>query len=255
MKKFHTNQYDEELSQKYSVVYQLDFPHRFMVYNTWLEEVGDVKGKRVLDLACGSGISSREIANRGAEVTGVDISESMLDEAKRIEKQNPLGIKYLFGDVSILTTYSAEKFDMATAAFLLHYADSVDVLQKMITNISHNLKDGCEFISINLNPVHPIVDFGPGISHSAVWIDSPFVDGSKLETTLYNKDGSEICKFINFYWSKKTLEDCFANAGFEKVDWIEMRMHEDGKKYPNWEILEKQNNLVVIRAKKQTDLA
>ena len=56
---------------------------------------GEVRGLRVLDVGCGSGYFSREMARRGALVTGVDISPRMLAHACRIESESPLGIRYV----------------------------------------------------------------------------------------------------------------------------------------------------------------
>jgi ubiquinone/menaquinone biosynthesis C-methylase UbiE len=45
--------------------------------------LGDVRGRRVIDFGCGSGANSVLLANRGAHVWGVDISEDLLRLAKR----------------------------------------------------------------------------------------------------------------------------------------------------------------------------
>ena len=56
-----------------------------------------VTGERVLDLACGQGRMSRFLAQRGAQVTGVDISAAMLARARA---QGPEDITYVHGDVT-----------------------------------------------------------------------------------------------------------------------------------------------------------
>lgn len=48
-----------------------------------LELIGDVSGKRVLDVGCGSGVFIVELTKRGAYVVGIDYSDKMLEEAKR----------------------------------------------------------------------------------------------------------------------------------------------------------------------------
>jgi len=45
--------------------------------------LGDIRGKTVLDLGCGSGENSLLLARRGADVVGVDISESLLALARK----------------------------------------------------------------------------------------------------------------------------------------------------------------------------
>jgi len=51
------------------------------------ELIGDVKGKRVLDLACGEGYITRILATKGAKVTGVDFSEKLIELARREEER------------------------------------------------------------------------------------------------------------------------------------------------------------------------
>jgi ubiquinone/menaquinone biosynthesis C-methylase UbiE len=46
-------------------------------------ELGDVAGKRIVDFGCGSGANSVLLANRGAHVWGIDISEDLLRLAQR----------------------------------------------------------------------------------------------------------------------------------------------------------------------------
>jgi 2-polyprenyl-3-methyl-5-hydroxy-6-metoxy-1,4-benzoquinol methylase len=60
----------------------------------FLAECGDVRGLRTLDVGCGSGWFSRELARAGADVTGIDWSAKMIDCAKAREADQPLGIGY-----------------------------------------------------------------------------------------------------------------------------------------------------------------
>ena len=59
-------------------------------------------GERVLDLATGTGWTSRVVARRGAEVTGVDIATGLLEAAERIAAAENLSIRYLHGDAEQL---------------------------------------------------------------------------------------------------------------------------------------------------------
>src|SRR6476469_7548370 len=46
-------------------------------------QLGDVDGQRIVDFGCGSGANTVLLANRGAHVWGIDISEDLLRLAKR----------------------------------------------------------------------------------------------------------------------------------------------------------------------------
>lgn len=73
--------------------------YRESVLPTLLELAGDVRGQDICDLACGQGWIARELARRGAQVTGVDLSDRLLALARRYEKQEPAGILYLQADI------------------------------------------------------------------------------------------------------------------------------------------------------------
>jgi SAM-dependent methyltransferase len=63
------------------------------VLSCLLEALGPVDGRSVLDLACGLGRATRELARRGALATGVDLSAGLLAKALP-------GIRYLHGDAA-----------------------------------------------------------------------------------------------------------------------------------------------------------
>jgi 2-polyprenyl-3-methyl-5-hydroxy-6-metoxy-1,4-benzoquinol methylase len=54
---------------------------------------GPVAGLRVLDVACGHGRITRELARRGADVVGIDISGNLIRKASETEQNEPLGIR------------------------------------------------------------------------------------------------------------------------------------------------------------------
>ena len=60
----------------------------------FIEFIGTIKGKRVLDVGCGEGYNTRAFAKLGAQVTGVDASASMIHLAQEEENLHPLGITY-----------------------------------------------------------------------------------------------------------------------------------------------------------------
>jgi 2-polyprenyl-3-methyl-5-hydroxy-6-metoxy-1,4-benzoquinol methylase len=72
---------------------------------------GDLRGQRVLDLACGYGTFSRYLARRQANVTGIDISVGLLARARQLEADQPLGIRYLQGDVTSTDWWDSVPYD------------------------------------------------------------------------------------------------------------------------------------------------
>src|SRR6478752_9080119 len=78
-----------------------------------LDLLGPVAGLSVLDVACGHGRITAELARRGAEPVGVDISAALLAKAAP-------GPRYLHGDVSapgVLDVLGDVSFDAAVCSF------------------------------------------------------------------------------------------------------------------------------------------
>lgn len=78
-------------------------------------------GRRVLDLGCGQGYFTRQLARRGAQAVGVDISEELLAFARQHEDDERLGIEYrLLNATEVHLHFAAGSFDLVTACFSLH---------------------------------------------------------------------------------------------------------------------------------------
>lgn len=76
-----------------------------------LELIGDISGLKVCDLACGQGRLSRELAQHGATVVGVDIASKLIAIAQKDEAAEPLGISYLVDDAQSLSRLEEATFD------------------------------------------------------------------------------------------------------------------------------------------------
>src|SRR6266550_1173373 len=83
--------------------------------------LGDVRGKHVLDLGCGEGGYARELAKRGATVTGVDGSARLIEVAR--ERSTPVAsgfsrtdIQYLCANANALDALASSSFDLVVAS-------------------------------------------------------------------------------------------------------------------------------------------
>ena len=79
----------------------------------------DLKGTRILDAGCGTGVLSRILDERGAEVVGVDISDKLIEVAKNRSRSHR-NIEYFSGDMK---EQSFGNFDYIIAMdSLIHYS-------------------------------------------------------------------------------------------------------------------------------------
>ncbi|GAA2068851.1 class I SAM-dependent methyltransferase [Streptomyces albiaxialis] len=95
-----------------------DFAKHHLVNPELLRLLGDVRGRRVLDAGCGHGYFSRMLAGRGADVTGVEPTDTMLTYAREKEAAEPRGITYVQGDLCRLPDLGGP-FDAVVCSMVL----------------------------------------------------------------------------------------------------------------------------------------
>ncbi len=114
--------------------------------------VGEVSGLRLLDLACGHGRMTRELARRGASIVGLDISTALLDKARFREQQELLGITYVHADVVSADALEGETFDGVVCHFGL---SDIDDSQGALATVARVLRPGGFFAFSILHPCFP----------------------------------------------------------------------------------------------------
>jgi ubiquinone/menaquinone biosynthesis C-methylase UbiE len=82
-----------------------------VVLPTLLSLPGSVQDQTIYDLACGQGWLARELARRGAQVTGIDLAEQQIALAQQYEEREPLGISYNVDDVQFGASLTDGNFD------------------------------------------------------------------------------------------------------------------------------------------------
>jgi len=84
--------------------------------------VGGVEGDDVLEVACGTGRFSVELAESGADMTGVDISKPMLMKGVGKARERGLGVEFLRGDAKRLP-FPDDSFDLVLGMRFFHLVD------------------------------------------------------------------------------------------------------------------------------------
>lgn len=86
--------------------------------------LADLKGKRLLDVGCGLGEAGIYFALKGAEVTVTDLSESMIEVAKKLANSYSVPISTLKIAVGNLQLPEEQKFDIIYVGNLFHHVDT-----------------------------------------------------------------------------------------------------------------------------------
>lgn len=83
------------------------------------EMTGPVGGAHVLDVACGEGVFTADLARAGATATGVDLSAAMLAHARNRAASSGLPLRLLRDDAHALANLADEQFDGAICMLAL----------------------------------------------------------------------------------------------------------------------------------------
>lgn len=136
-----------------------------------LELIGPCLGGRALDLACGHGPVARELARRGATVTGIDLSGELLQRARSHDDDANLTIEYRLGDVANPDVLEGAEFDLVVSNFGLSDIDDLDGVCRTVGRV---LVAGGRFI---FSILHPCFAGAPGVSGSWPTRGSYYVEG------------------------------------------------------------------------------
>lgn len=100
---------------------------------------------KILDLGCGPGLYAEIFAQNGHDVTGIDISESSVDYAKKSAKDKGLEITYINADY-LKTDEEANKYDLITLIYTDIGVLHPDARSKLLNFIRKTLKKGGMFV-------------------------------------------------------------------------------------------------------------
>src|SRR5260370_6940833 len=98
----------------------------------------EVRGKRILEVACGTGNHTKILAAKGYEITGVDISDKMLSVARRKVRSHA---RFLRGDMRDLDAVVDGRYEAAICLFTaISYNLTRSDLKRTIPGLSTTLK-------------------------------------------------------------------------------------------------------------------
>ena len=106
-------------------------------------------GMKILDIAAGTGSSSRPLVDKGAEVTALDFSQGMIEQGRKQNKN----IKFVQGD-ALKLPFEDNFFDVTTISFGLRNTSNTDKALKEALRVT---KDGGRIVVAEFShPVNPI---------------------------------------------------------------------------------------------------
>ena len=168
-------------------------------------------GDRALDLACGTGDISFEIAERGARVIGLDITARMIEIARAKRRIGRARAVFLVGDMMSLP-FPDGRFDVATVGYGIRNVPTIDIALGEIYRV---LTPGGRVLSLDFNrPPNPMI--------RAVYLAYLTVVGSALGLVLHRDPDTYryIPESIRRYPGAPGVAAAMRRLGFREVSYI-----------------------------------
>ncbi len=143
----HAARYLKQTNFSYDVV---DYGNPRCDTDETLHLLPEVSGKTVLELGCGGGNIGIALAKRGAQVTGVDISNAQLQIAKQKAEEQGVAVRYIESAIEAFAFTSLAPVDLVISVCALQY---VSDLPKVFTQIYNTLTSSGIFVFSTDDPI------------------------------------------------------------------------------------------------------
>lgn len=194
------------------------------------------KGQKILDLCCGHGRHSIELALRGYQVVGQDVNKFFLQKAKEAAKAKGVAVKFIESDMRIIPF--EKEFDAVINIFTsFGFLESDKEDQKVLNQVFKALKRGGKFLLDTNNREKTIRDYrekgwqeNEDGSYVLMKRNFDFTTGSNIEQRIrIEPDGSkEVFQVIVRMY---TLPELIKMLSIAKLDFLKAYGDFDGSDY------------------------
>lgn len=139
--------------QYFDMVFRDETAAEVKFFEQAFQRYGSGSVRRLLEPGCGSGRLVAEMAARGYELTGLDLSQPMLDYLARRLKRRRLDAKLVCGDMTSMSF--PQKFDAAFCTFntFRHLTDEASALEHLRSVAANLRKGGLYILGFHLIPM------------------------------------------------------------------------------------------------------
>jgi SAM-dependent methyltransferase len=203
--------------------------------------LGDLKGKRVLELGCGSAQNSIAFAKQGAIAIGVDRSAEMLAHARRLADREEVRVELRHGDMADLAFMRADSVDLVFSAYAFGF---VDDLNRVFRQVHRVLRVGAPLVFSMPHPAYHLID-GDHPDRPLV-VRRSYFDTEPLE---YQRFGAS---FTEYHHTIADLHTALVRASFSVDTLLEPKPTPSGPRSQHWqEAFRYVPRTLIVRARKE----
>jgi ubiquinone/menaquinone biosynthesis C-methylase UbiE len=181
------------------------------------ELLGDIEGKRILHLQCHFGLDTISLSRRGAQVTGVDFSETAIERAEQLNASLGTTAKFIKTDVYQLPELLDEKFDIVFTSYGV--IGWLPDMKKWANVIGKFLQPGGKFVMVEFHPVVWMFSSDFQRIEFSYMSSAPIVE--ELEGTYTDREAKIKEKSVSWNHGLGTVFNSIINAGMTIEDFKE----------------------------------
>lgn len=203
-----------------------------------LSILNNPRGKRVLDMACGSGRHSVSLAAHGAQVTSFDMSKTMIQAAQKHAESNKVDPLFIIADMIDVGRIVDDSFDLVIClGNSLALLDNLESVKDVVKALYELLNDGGSFVvqALNFEEIHwtgfrnfPMktgkLSNGTEVTFSRLFEHTDYPDSSTLIMSVFRNENGEWKSEVS---TQKVLNlrhnlmiDTLTEVGFKHIEFF-----------------------------------
>ena len=174
--------------------------------------IGDVSGKRTLELACGAAQNSIALSKWGAQATAIDLSERQLARARMLITQEAAQVNLVQADAECLAIFADGAFDLALSCFGLEFLPNPVACLRECYRV---LRDGGLLV---MGTAHPLTAFEWDARAAMLCVTDYFNPPVEVWDEPTEEDGQ---KGVTFFRGFQEMFSMLVEAGFQVEQVVE----------------------------------
>ncbi len=215
---------DKDLLDLYTIK---DEEHWYTLFNPLIAYLGDIEGKKILDIGCGSGALANELSKKACQVVGLDSSEGWIGHCKKTyDREN---LRFFRATADDLSLFADESFDIVVMNMVVPNIYDADEIRRIFGEIRRVVKETGDIVFSDLHPVCVMAHEEGNRKQVRPDDFSYFKDGNRF-TAVVKIEGDREIAFSDSHWTLGFYTDVLDGNGIYIKKIIESTYPENAPK-------------------------